>query len=69
MEDEIRRGAVRNYSPQGESPKTIYTDLNLSREWFYTWLRRYQYEVEERERMNHGTDSGELHPTPAPERS
>jgi transposase len=42
MDEEIRKTAVRRYILQGESPKTIYSSLNRSRQWFYKWLKRYQ---------------------------
>ncbi len=41
MEEMIRQQAVRRYILQGESPKSIYTSLHRSKQWFYKWLYRY----------------------------
>lgn len=41
METEIRRNAIQRYL-KGEKPKSIYTDLNRSKKWFFKWLKRYQ---------------------------
>jgi len=41
MEQDLRKRAVNLYL-QGESPKTIYTDLKRSKNWFFKWLKRYQ---------------------------
>ena len=40
MEQELRKTAVERYL-KGESPKTIYTDLKRSKNWFFKWLKRY----------------------------
>ena len=41
MEQELRKTAIERYL-KGESPKSIYTDLNRSKNWFFKWLKRYQ---------------------------
>jgi len=41
LETEIRKTAIKRYL-SGEKPKTIYSDLNRSKKWFFKWLRRYQ---------------------------
>ncbi len=41
MEQELRKQAVERYL-KGESPKSIYNDLNRSKNWFFKWLKRYQ---------------------------
>lgn len=41
MEQELRQRAIKRYL-KGESPKSIYTDLKRSKNWFFKWLRRYQ---------------------------
>jgi transposase-like protein len=41
MEQELRKKAIKRYW-KGESPKSIYTDLKRSKEWFFKWLKRYQ---------------------------
>ena len=41
MEHELRQKAINRYF-KGESPKSIYTDLKRSKEWFFKWLKRYQ---------------------------
>jgi len=41
MEENKRRKAVQRHL-NGESPKSIYTDLNRSKKWFFKWLKRYQ---------------------------
>ncbi|MDY7034454.1 MAG: helix-turn-helix domain-containing protein [Thermodesulfobacteriota bacterium] len=41
MEQEIRKTAIKRYL-KGESPKSIYTDLKRSKNWFFKWLNRYQ---------------------------
>lgn len=41
MEEEIRKKAMERYI-QGESPKSIYTELKCSKKWFFKWLGRYQ---------------------------
>ncbi len=42
MEEKIRKAAIRRYILEGESPKSIYTSLHRSKQWFYKWLNRYQ---------------------------
>ena len=41
MEQKIRKQAIERYI-KGESPKSIYTDLNRSKNWFFKWLKRYK---------------------------
>ena len=41
MEQELRKKAIKRYL-QGETPKSIYSDLGRSKNWFFKWLRRYQ---------------------------
>jgi len=41
MEQKLRKQAVTRYL-NGEKPKSIYTDLNRSKNWFFKWLKRYQ---------------------------
>lgn len=41
MEQKIRKQAIERYI-KGESPKSIYTDLKRSKNWFFKWLRRYK---------------------------
>ena len=41
MEEQIRKQAIVRYV-NGESPKTICTELNRSKPWFFKWLKRYQ---------------------------
>jgi transposase len=41
MEQELRKKAIKRYS-QGESPKSIYTDIKRSKNWFFKWLNRYK---------------------------
>ena len=41
METELRKQAINRYL-KGEKPKAIYTELNLSKKWFFKWLKRYQ---------------------------
>ena len=41
MEQEFRKTAIERYL-KGESPKSIYTDLNRSKNWFFKWLKRYK---------------------------
>lgn len=41
VEQELRKEAVKRYL-KGESPKSIYTDLARSKNWFFKWLKRYQ---------------------------
>jgi hypothetical protein len=41
MEQNIRKIAIERYL-KGEIPKSIYSDLKRSKEWFFKWLRRYK---------------------------
>ena len=41
MEREIRKTAIERYL-KGEDPKSIYDDLNRSKNWFFKWLKRFQ---------------------------
>lgn len=41
MEQKLRETAIKRYL-KGESPKSIYSDLNRSKEWFFKWLKRYK---------------------------
>jgi putative transposase len=41
LETEIRETAIKRYL-RGEKPKSIYSDLNRSKKWFFKWLKRYQ---------------------------
>ena len=41
MEEQTRKIAVQRYLT-GEKPKTIYSDLKRSKQWFFKWLKRYQ---------------------------
>jgi len=41
LESEIRKTAIKRYIG-GEKPKSIYSDLNRSKKWFFKWLKRYQ---------------------------
>ena len=41
MEQEIRKFAIARYV-KGESPKSIYTDLKRSKNWFFKWLKRFK---------------------------
>ena len=41
MEQELRKQAIQRYL-NSEKPKSIYTDLNRSKYWFFKWLKRYQ---------------------------
>ena len=41
MEQDIRKKAINLYL-QGAKPKSIYTELNRSKNWFFKWLKRYQ---------------------------
>ena len=37
MEQELRKKAINRHL-KGESPKSIYSDLKRSKEWFFKWL-------------------------------
>jgi hypothetical protein len=41
MEQDIRKKAINLYL-KGEAPKSIYSELNRSKNWFFKWLKRYQ---------------------------
>lgn len=41
MEQDLRKKAITLYL-KGETPKSIYSELNRSKEWFFKWLKRYQ---------------------------
>ena len=41
MEQDFRKKAITLYL-EGESPKSIYSKLKRSKEWFFKWLKRYQ---------------------------
>jgi putative transposase len=41
MEQKLRKIAIERYL-KGESPKSIYTDLKRSKNWFFKWLKRYK---------------------------
>ena len=41
MEQELRKQAIQRYR-NNEKPKSIYTNLNRSKYWFFKWLKRYQ---------------------------
>ena len=41
MQQELRKTAIERYL-QGESPKSIYTDLKRSKYWFFKWLKGYK---------------------------
>jgi len=42
MEEDIRKKALQKYIVEKESPKSIYTSLNRTKQWFFKWLKRYQ---------------------------
>ena len=41
LEQELRKTAISRYL-EGETPKSIYSDLQRSKHWFFKWLKRYQ---------------------------
>jgi len=41
MEQDLRKRAINLYL-KGEFPKSIYSELNRSKNWFFKWLKRYQ---------------------------
>ena len=41
MEQKLRKTAVKRYL-KGEHPKSIYSDLKRSKNWFFKWLKRYK---------------------------
>jgi hypothetical protein len=40
-EDGLRRQAIMRFI-NGENPKSIYTDLGRTKQWFFKWLNRYR---------------------------
>jgi transposase-like protein len=41
MEQDLRQKAINLYL-KGGTPKSIYLELNRSKNWFFKWLKRYQ---------------------------
>ena len=41
MSEELRKKAIQLYL-QGEKPKSIYSSLNRTKQWFFKWLKRYE---------------------------
>jgi len=41
LEENIRKQAIQRYM-SGEKPKSIYTNLNRSKKWFFKWLKRFK---------------------------
>ena len=41
MEQDLRKKAINLYL-KGATPKSIYSELNRSKNWFFKWLKRYQ---------------------------
>ena len=41
MEQDLRKKAINLYL-KGETPKSIYSELSRSKNWFFKWLKRYQ---------------------------
>ena len=41
MEQKLRKIAIERFL-KGDSPKSIYKDLNRSKQWFFKWLKRYK---------------------------
>ena len=41
MEQNLRKAAIERYL-KGEPPKSIYSDLKRSKNWFFKWLKRYK---------------------------
>lgn len=41
MEQDLRKKAINLYL-KGATPKSIYLELNRSKNWFFKWLKRYQ---------------------------
>ena len=41
MEQDVRKKAINLYL-KGEKPKSIYSELKRSKNWFFKWLKRYQ---------------------------
>ena len=65
MEQELRIKAVKRYL-KGEFPKSIYTDLKCSKNWFFKWLRRYKsgdpewYQDKSRAPLKSPTETSEI---------
>jgi putative transposase len=65
MEQQIRQNAIERYL-KGESPKSIYTDLKRSKNWFFKWLNRYKsgepqwYEDKSRAPINRPTEISKI---------
>ena len=65
MEQQIRQNAIERYL-KGESPKSIYTDLKRSKDWFFKWLKRYKsgephwYEDKSRAPINRPTEISKI---------
>jgi len=65
MEQELRKEAIKRYL-RGESPKSIYTDLTRSKNWFFKCLKRYQtgvsdwYEDRSKAPLNRPTQLSEI---------
>ena len=41
MEQDLRKKTISLYL-KGATPKSIYSELNRSKNWFFKWLKRYQ---------------------------
>lgn len=41
MEQDLRKKAINLYL-KGATPKSIYSELNRSKNWFFKWLKRYK---------------------------
>ena len=41
MEQDLRKKAINLYL-KGATPKSVYSKLNRSKNWFFKWLKRYQ---------------------------
>ena len=65
MQQELRKTAIERYL-QGESPKSIYTDLKRSKYWFFKWRQRYKtgepewYKDNSRAPIKRPTEIGEI---------
>ena len=65
MERELRKKAIERYL-HGETPKSIYSELGRSKNWFFKWLRRYQsgdphwYRDQSRAPIRHPTALNEI---------
>ena len=64
LEQELRKTAIERYL-EGETPKSIYSDLKRSKNWFFKWLKRYQsgdpywYKDKSRAPLNQPTKTSE----------